>query len=89
MARLPDGLLLLTRENRKELSIELYQTEFVKCKHCKYYEVKDHFGNWNGVPILAAPNCPTCTKWGGQDGCKTDPEGWCFLAELRCENDHN
>ena len=26
-----------------------------------------------------------CNAWG--DGCKTDPDGWCFMGELRGESD--
>ena len=53
----------------------------VRCKDCKHYEVKDHWGNFGGVPILAASDVPTCHKW--SDGCMTKPDGYCFMGERR------
>ena len=57
----------------------------VRCRDCKYFEVMDWWGDLNGfpIPILATSDCPTCTKWG--DGCKTDPNGYCFLGEPKVE----
>ena len=56
----------------------------VRCKNCKHFEIKDHWGNFGGVPILAASNVPTCNRW--SDGCKTSPDGFCYLAERRDED---
>lgn len=56
--------------------------QIVRCKDCKHFEIKDHFADWNGIPILATSDCPTCNKW-ADGGCKTDPEGFCFLAERK------
>lgn len=53
----------------------------VRCQDCKYYEIKDYWGNFGGVPILAASDVPTCHKWG--DGCMTKPDGYCFMGERR------
>ena len=53
----------------------------VRCRDCKYFEVKDQWGNFGGVPILAASNVPTCNRW--SDGCITSPDGYCYLAERR------
>lgn len=53
----------------------------VRCRDCKHYEVKDHWGNFGGVPILAASDVPTCHKW--SDGCVTEPDGYCFMGERR------
>ena len=47
-----------------------------------YFEIKDFWGELNGIPVLGASDQPTCTKWGGGD-CKTSPDGYCFLAERR------
>ena len=55
--------------------------ELIRCKDCKYFEIKDHWADFNGVPILATSDCPTCNKWAG--GCKTKPDGYCFMAERR------
>lgn len=55
--------------------------ELIRCKDCKHFEIKDHWADFGGVPILAASDCPTCNKWA--DGCKTKPDGYCFMAERR------
>ena len=57
----------------------------VRCKDCQYFEVKDVWGNFNGVLILGSSDVPTCHKWGDHDhdGCMTDPNGYCFLGERR------
>ena len=54
--------------------------ELVRCKDCKYFEIKDFWGEFNGIPVLGTSNQPTCMKWGDGD-CKTSPDGFCFLAE--------
>lgn len=53
--------------------------KLVHCKDCRFFE-KDHFEKvpWSLLPIP----CNICTKWG--DGCKTNPEGYCFLGERVC-----
>lgn len=51
----------------------------VRCKDCKYYEVKDYF--FEDTPILAASDVPTCHKW--SEGCVTNPNGYCHLGERR------
>ena len=56
--------------------------ELVRCKDCKYFEIKDFWGEFNGISILGASDQPTCTKWGGVD-CKTSPDGYCFIADRR------
>lgn len=55
--------------------------QLVRCKDCKHFEIKDWWGDFNGVPILASSDCPTCNKWG--DGCMTKPDGYCFMAERK------
>lgn len=54
----------------------------IRCKDCKYYEVKDYWGDFRGIPVLGASNQPACMKWGGGD-CATRPDGYCYLAEKR------
>lgn len=54
----------------------------VFCQDCKYFAIKDYWGDFNGHPILATSDAPTCTKWGTGD-CLTRPDGFCFLAERR------
>lgn len=64
-------------------AVELLQApEIVRCKDCLYLEIKDFWGEFNGIPVLGASDQPTCTKWGDGD-CKTSPDGYCFLAERR------
>ena len=54
--------------------------EVVLCKDCKHFQYKDYWADiGHGAKVLASDHCPTCNKWG--NGCKTEPEGYCFLAE--------
>jgi hypothetical protein len=77
--RIPDGIISEYIPERASISIE--STELIKCKHCKYY-VEDVVNEViPGVPIIMGHNM--CTKWG--NGCKTDPEGYCFMAEKEGE----
>ena len=55
--------------------------QVIRCRDCKHYEVKDYWGNFGGVPVLAASDVPTCHKW--SDGCVTEPNGYCFMVERR------
>lgn len=54
------------------------QVDLVRCRECKYFET-DHFENASGVPLILAHNI--CKRWG--DGCKTNQNGYCFMAERR------
>lgn len=77
--RIPDGIISEYIPERASITIE--STELIKCKHCKYY-VEDVVNEViPGVPIIMGHNM--CTKWG--NGCKTDPEGYCFMAEKEGE----
>ena len=57
----------------------LEQPEIVRCKDCKFFEY-DHPYVIQGMPILGHE---VCSKWG--NGCKTNENGWCFLAERRTD----
>ena len=73
--RIPDGIIFRYIPERASITIE--STELIKCKHCKYY-VEDVVNEViPGVPIIMGHTM--CTKWG--NGCKTDPDGYCFMAE--------
>ena len=57
------------------------QEEVVRCKDCKHFSFKEYWVDiGHGAKILATDHCPTCNKW-ANGGCKTDPDGYCFLAE--------
>ena len=51
------------------------------CKECKYFEY-DSVSMVDGIPLIVAHEI--CSKWG--DGCKTNINGWCFLAETTEEH---
>ena len=51
--------------------------EVIRCKDCKHFEY-DHPYIIQGIPILGHE---VCNAWG--DGCKTDENGYCFMAERR------
>lgn len=57
------------------------QPKIVRCKDCKHFE-HDHPYIIQGIPILGHE---VCNAWG--DGCKTDENGYCFLAERRTYGD--
>lgn len=69
-------------QKEQEARLSSYR-ELVTCKNCKHFEIKDHWGEFGGMSILAASEVPTCNKWA--DGCKTAPDGFCFMAERRCD----
>ncbi|MBQ3585767.1 MAG: hypothetical protein II964_03520 [Synergistaceae bacterium] len=50
----------------------------IQCKECKHFE-KNSWANVNGVPLIVAHEI--CKFWG--NGCKTNPEGYCFAGEER------
>ena len=51
--------------------------EVVRCKDCKYYRQNKPY-LVAGVPIMANL---VCEKWA--DGCRTDPDGFCFMGERK------
>lgn len=53
------------------------ETEIIRCKDCKHFELNKPYVI-QGVPILGHE---VCDAWG--DGCKTSPDGFCFMAESR------
>lgn len=52
----------------------------IRCKNCKYFEL-NHLENVSGIPLIVAHEI--CTRWG--NGCKTDSDGYCFMAERKDE----
>ena len=55
------------------------QPEIVRCRDCKHFDY-NHPYIIQGVPVLGHE---VCNAWG--DGCKTDEDGYCFLAERRTD----
>ena len=51
--------------------------DLIRCKDCKHFEY-DHPYIVQGLPVIGHE---VCNAWG--DGCKTDENGYCFLAERR------
>ena len=51
--------------------------EIIRCKDCKHFEC-DHPYIIQGIPVLGHE---VCNAWGG--GCKTDENGYCFMAERK------
>ena len=58
------------------------QQPIIRCKDCKYYVVENHYVNFYECQVLAAPEVPTCHRW-GDDVCMVRPDGHCYLAERR------
>ena len=52
--------------------------DVIRCRDCKYFE-RDSWARVNGIPLIVAHEI--CRKWG--DGCKTSPDGYCFMAERK------
>ena len=53
--------------------------KIIRCRDCRHFEY-DHPYIIQGVPVLGHE---VCNAWG--DGCKTDENGYCFLAERRTD----
>lgn len=51
------------------------QPEIIRCKDCKHFEY-DHPYIIQDIPVLGHE---VCNAWG--NGCKTDENGYCFMAE--------
>lgn len=58
------------------------QPEIIRCKDCKHFHYDMPYVI-QGIPVLAHE---VCNAWG--DGCKTDENGWCFLAERRTDENN-
>ena len=70
-----EEILVIMEELEKRESSEL-----ILCKDCKYFEYNS-VALVDGIPLIVAHEI--CKKWG--DGCKTNENGYCFLAELKGE----
>ena len=70
-----DNLKYRMQQKQREMS------ELILCKDCKYFEY-DSVAQVEGIPLIVAHEI--CKKWG--EGCKTNENGYCFLAELKGES---
>ena len=61
------------------LEAQTAEPEIIRCKDCKHFEY-DHPYIIQGIPVLGHE---VCNAWG--DGCKTDENGYCFMAERRTD----
>ena len=59
------------------------QPGIIRCKDCKYFEYNKTYVV-QGIPVLGHE---VCNAWG--DGCKTDENGYCFLAKRRADKLHD
>lgn len=57
----------------------IHTNPLIRCRDCKHFE-HDHPYIIQGVPVLGHE---VCNAWG--DGCKTDENGYCFMAERRTD----
>ena len=72
--KLPSGWIFIPRM-KDRTTLEVETKELIRCHECKHFEY-DHPYVIQGVPVLGHE---VCNVWG--NGCKTDENGWCFLAE--------
>ena len=79
--KLPNGWIAKPKLDRKGIKIEIEMSELILCKDCKYFEY-DSVAQVDGIPLIVAHEI--CKKWG--DGCKTNENGYCFLAEKENDN---
>lgn len=56
------------------------EMEIIRCRDCKHFEL-DHWEKVGDIPLIVAHEI--CMRWG--DGCKTSPNGFCFMAEKKKE----
>ena len=63
---------------------DMPSSDVIRCKDCKYFDL-DHFEQPKNFPMPIIVAHEICTRWG--QGCKTDSNGWCFLAERSVDNE--
>ena len=73
------GEALYNEETGEAVMKPTYKGKIVRCKDCKHFEY-DHPYIIQGIPVLGHE---VCNAWG--DGCKTDENGYCFMAERRTD----
>lgn len=73
---MPEYIFEKVQDNEERTEYVMRQ-ELIRCKDCKHFEY-DHPYIIQGIPVLGHE---VCNKWG--DGCKTDENGYCFMAERR------
>ena len=58
--------------------LDMKNVNVIQCKECKHFQ-KNSWANFDGIPLIVAHEI--CTFWG--NGCKTNPEGYCFAGEVK------
>lgn len=76
--KIPSGWIAKTKLVQKGTKVEIEMSELILCKDCKHFEY-DSVAQVDGIPLIVAHEI--CKKWG--DGCKTNENGYCFLAERK------
>ena len=58
------------------------EEKIIRCRDCRHFET-DVWAAVGGVPLIVAHEM--CMKWG--QGCRTSPDGFCFMAERKEDAD--
>lgn len=58
------------------------EEKIIRCRDCRHFKT-DVWADYGGFPLIVAHEM--CMKWGG--GCKTSPDGFCFMAERKEDAD--
>ena len=58
------------------------EEKIIRCRDCRHFET-DVWTRVNGIPLIVAHEM--CMKWG--QGCRTSPDGFCFMAERKEDAD--
>lgn len=78
--KIPSGWIARPKLDRKGIKVELEMSELILCKDCRHFEY-DSVAQADGIPLIVAHEI--CKRWG--EGCKTNENGYCFLAEPKGE----
>ena len=60
------------------------EEKIIRCRDCRHFKM-DVWADFGGIPLIVAHEM--CMKWGG--GCRTSPDGFCFMAEMEDADDRN
>lgn len=57
-------------------------SDLIRCRDCRHFKL-NVWADVGGISLIVAHEM--CERWGG--GCKTSPDGFCFMAERKEETD--